>query len=239
MIYRGFRVRMGIHTGNPSCEEDPVTKRMDYFGPMVNRSARVEGVAHGGQIVLSSDVWEEVKDKTREFDDPEVTLLGDFKLKGLETETRLYQLLPPELTGRKFPKEEKPEDEREKKFKTLEQELEELKKENEALGSQFNAMRALFEEAKSKMVEFVDLLKESAGEDASLLEALDDLNKIVQQQEETKEQQKRVKKAAQEAAEVASAPSPDWELLQQKLDNLRAENEKLRVIIQRVSNPKG
>lgn len=39
-IYRGLRVRMGIHTGNPSAEPDPVTGRMDYFGPMVNRSAR-------------------------------------------------------------------------------------------------------------------------------------------------------------------------------------------------------
>lgn len=48
LLYRGLRVRMGLHCGNPSCEEDPTTGRMDYFGQMVNRAARVESVASGG-----------------------------------------------------------------------------------------------------------------------------------------------------------------------------------------------
>merc|ERR1711988_326259 len=34
LLYRGLRVRMGIHTGEPRCEPDPITGRMDYFGPM-------------------------------------------------------------------------------------------------------------------------------------------------------------------------------------------------------------
>src|SRR4029078_979255 len=40
-------VRMGIHTGETQ-ERDG-----DYFGPAVNRAARVMAVAHGGQIVCS------------------------------------------------------------------------------------------------------------------------------------------------------------------------------------------
>lgn len=28
IVYRGLRVRMGVHLGNPSCEVDPVTGRM-------------------------------------------------------------------------------------------------------------------------------------------------------------------------------------------------------------------
>jgi adenylate cyclase len=54
-IYRGLSVRMGIHWGKPVCEPDPITRRMDYFGPMVNRAARISAVADGGQISVSSD----------------------------------------------------------------------------------------------------------------------------------------------------------------------------------------
>lgn len=55
LMYRGLSVRMGIHWGSPFCETDPITRRMDYFGPMVNKAARVSAVADGGQITLSSD----------------------------------------------------------------------------------------------------------------------------------------------------------------------------------------
>ena len=61
VIFRGLSVRMGIHWGRPVCEPDPVTRRMDYFGPMVNRAARIEGVADGGQICVSSDFIQEVQ----------------------------------------------------------------------------------------------------------------------------------------------------------------------------------
>ena len=56
VLYRGLRVRMGVHYGEPRAERDPITTRMDYFGPMVNRSARVEGATHGGQIIVSQSV---------------------------------------------------------------------------------------------------------------------------------------------------------------------------------------
>jgi len=61
VIFRGLSVRMGIHWGRPVCEIDPVTRRMDYFGPMVNRAARIEGVADGGQICVSTDFIQEVQ----------------------------------------------------------------------------------------------------------------------------------------------------------------------------------
>ncbi|OCT53627.1 Adenylate cyclase [Cladophialophora carrionii] len=60
-IYRGLSVRMGIHWGRPVCEQDPITRRMDYFGPMVNKAARVSAVADGGQITVSSDFIAEVQ----------------------------------------------------------------------------------------------------------------------------------------------------------------------------------
>ncbi|GAM86594.1 hypothetical protein ANO11243_046080 [Dothideomycetidae sp. 11243] len=61
VIFRGLSVRMGIHWGRPVCEPDPITKRMDYFGPMVNRAARIESVADGGQITVSSDFIAEIQ----------------------------------------------------------------------------------------------------------------------------------------------------------------------------------
>ena len=60
-IYRGLSIRMGLHWGAPVCEVDPVTKRMDYFGPIVNRAARISGVADGGQVFVSADVISELK----------------------------------------------------------------------------------------------------------------------------------------------------------------------------------
>ncbi|KAL8930786.1 MAG: hypothetical protein Q9208_000327 [Pyrenodesmia sp. 3 TL-2023] len=60
IIYRGVSVRMGMHWGHPVCETDPITRRMDYFGPMVNRAARISGAADGGQIYVSSDFIAEI-----------------------------------------------------------------------------------------------------------------------------------------------------------------------------------
>lgn len=43
----GLRVRMAIHVGNPS------ERGGDYFGPEVNRVARLMSIGHGGQVLLS------------------------------------------------------------------------------------------------------------------------------------------------------------------------------------------
>ncbi|KAG1247649.1 hypothetical protein G6F68_014113 [Rhizopus microsporus] len=56
IIYRGLSVRMGIHLGTPVYERNPITKRMDYFGPVVNKASRICNAADGGQICVSSDV---------------------------------------------------------------------------------------------------------------------------------------------------------------------------------------
>jgi adenylate cyclase len=61
LLHRGLSVRMGCHWGTPVCEIDPITKRMDYFGPMMNRTSRISAVADGGQITISADVEAELK----------------------------------------------------------------------------------------------------------------------------------------------------------------------------------
>jgi adenylate cyclase len=60
LLARGLSVRMGLHWGAPLCEADFITHRMDYFGPVVNRSARISGSAKGGQLMISNDVIKEL-----------------------------------------------------------------------------------------------------------------------------------------------------------------------------------
>lgn len=71
-IWGGLRVRCGIHFGLPTCNVDPTTGRMDYLGsqfieivniegPVVNKASRVSQMAAGGQILVSTEFWDEVR----------------------------------------------------------------------------------------------------------------------------------------------------------------------------------
>ncbi|MDQ1355840.1 MAG: hypothetical protein QOG44_213 [Acidimicrobiaceae bacterium] len=79
-----IRVRMALHSGN--CEE----RGGDYFGPVVNRAARLEAVAHGGQLVVSRVTAELVGEGLPES----VSLrdLGDHRLKDLGRPERVFQV---------------------------------------------------------------------------------------------------------------------------------------------------
>src|SRR5262249_13843446 len=77
-----LRVRMGIHTG------DAAQRDGDYFGPAVNRAARVMAVAHGGQLVGSATTADIVSDH------PGMPLrdLGEHRLRDLLASQRIYQV---------------------------------------------------------------------------------------------------------------------------------------------------
>ncbi|MGA8532971.1 MAG: tetratricopeptide repeat protein [Candidatus Tumulicola sp.] len=89
-----LRVRMAINTGTAD-ERDG-----DYFGPALNRVARLLVLGHGGQVLLSRMAAELV----RENPPPGVTLtdLGEYVLKGLEEREHVFQLAAPDLQ-RDFP----------------------------------------------------------------------------------------------------------------------------------------
>lgn len=120
LIARGLSVRMGMHCGQPVCEIDPVTQRMDYFGPMVNRSARICGNAAGGQLMCSAYIIREINARIfesepwteySEFQPPSiidairrmgvvVIPKGEVKLKGLEVPEALSLVYPAGLEKR-------------------------------------------------------------------------------------------------------------------------------------------
>jgi class 3 adenylate cyclase len=89
-----LRVRMALHTGAAQ-ERDG-----DYFGPPVNRVARLLSAAHGGQVLLSLPAQELVRDRL-----PAGTSLRDLgahRLKDLFRPERVFQLLAPDLPS-EFP----------------------------------------------------------------------------------------------------------------------------------------
>ncbi|KAK7001988.1 adenylate cyclase [Favolaschia claudopus] len=120
LMYRGLSIRIGIHCGSPLCLTDPVTNRMDYFGILVTRAARIASVAAGGQIMFSADVLNELNarifqsDPAVEYPEPQpkeaidgirhlgpsVFRVGEIKLKGLEVPETLSFVLPSSLLGR-------------------------------------------------------------------------------------------------------------------------------------------
>ncbi|EFC41354.1 predicted protein [Naegleria gruberi] len=60
--WSGLRVRIGLHYGKGDCKWDKTMKRFDYFGTVVNKSARIEALAHGGQVLISEELLEVTKD---------------------------------------------------------------------------------------------------------------------------------------------------------------------------------
>ncbi len=55
-----IRIRMGLHTGTAEEREG------DYFGPTLNRAARVMGAAHGGEVLASTATMELVRALSRQ-----------------------------------------------------------------------------------------------------------------------------------------------------------------------------
>jgi class 3 adenylate cyclase len=53
VVFKGLRVRMGVHVGTPKTTSDPMTRRVGYTGPVVNLAAHITALAQGGQILMS------------------------------------------------------------------------------------------------------------------------------------------------------------------------------------------
>lgn len=89
-----IRVRMGLHTGRAQFRAG------DYYGPAVNRCARIRGLGHGGQVLLSAATEALVRNALPAASG--LRSLGAHRLKGLSEPEEVYQLCHPALPG-EFP----------------------------------------------------------------------------------------------------------------------------------------
>jgi predicted ATPase/class 3 adenylate cyclase len=86
-----IRVRVGVHAGETESRDG------DYFGPAMNRAARIMAAGHGGQVLLSAAVAALAVDDLPSG----ATLhdLGSHRLKDLTRPEHLYQLEAANLTA--------------------------------------------------------------------------------------------------------------------------------------------
>jgi predicted ATPase/class 3 adenylate cyclase len=89
-----LKVRMALHVGHAD-ERDG-----DYFGPTVNRVARLLAVGYGGQVLVSGAAADLVQDELP----AQATLrdLGAHRLKDLTQPEQIYQLVAPDLQQQFF-----------------------------------------------------------------------------------------------------------------------------------------
>jgi predicted ATPase/class 3 adenylate cyclase/Tfp pilus assembly protein PilF len=80
-----LHVRMALHTGEAQLRAN------DYFGPTLNRVARLLSLAYGDQILLSNTAQEMVSDELPE--DCHLRDLGSHTLKDLQKPENVYQLI--------------------------------------------------------------------------------------------------------------------------------------------------
>jgi hypothetical protein len=82
-------VRMALHTGTAE-ERDG-----DYYGPPLNRAARLLATGHGGQVLLSDVTAGLVRDDLQ--GDVQLLDLGEHRLKDLIRPERVFQVVAPGL----------------------------------------------------------------------------------------------------------------------------------------------
>lgn len=88
-------VRMALHTGEADFRDG------DYYGPDVNRCARLRAVARGGQTLLSGAVADVVRDALPEG--ASLHYMGEQRLRDITKPERVYQILHPNFVPASAP----------------------------------------------------------------------------------------------------------------------------------------
>jgi predicted ATPase/class 3 adenylate cyclase len=88
-------VRMGLHTGESQNRDG------DYYGPTLNRGARIMSIGHGGQILLSNQTALLVQPALPET--ANLINLGEHSLRDLTSPETIHQLAHPDLPEKSQP----------------------------------------------------------------------------------------------------------------------------------------
>ncbi len=94
-----IRVRVAVHTG------EAIERDGDYFGPAVNRSARLRSIARGGQVLVSRSTADLVADRLD--DGLELIDLGEHVLRGVTRPETVFAVVGPGVSERESPPPER------------------------------------------------------------------------------------------------------------------------------------
>jgi class 3 adenylate cyclase/tetratricopeptide (TPR) repeat protein len=137
-----LRVRMGIHTAEPTATED------GYYGLGVHRAARIMAAAHGGQVLVSLATSSLLEDA--ELQGGRLRDLGEHWLKDLDRPERIFQLdvaglksafPPPRAAGQSPPRAQLPTES-----------AEELLERSDALSTLAGSLAAVAQTGKGRLV---------------------------------------------------------------------------------------
>jgi len=92
--FENIAVRIGLHLGQIAVEDD---LQMDIFGRHVNRAARVEGLAAGGQVLVTYPVWDSAKGWLDSSSSIKCESHGGYQLKGIKEPIDIYEVYMPEF----------------------------------------------------------------------------------------------------------------------------------------------
>ena len=83
-------LKAGVHVG--ACLAVNLNDRLDFFGGAVNTAARVQGLSHGGDVVVTSEVFDEINSNIA---DAQIRLTESFhsQLRGLPAPIQVHRLV--------------------------------------------------------------------------------------------------------------------------------------------------
>eukprot|EP00899_Mesostigma_viride_P019263 jgi/Mesvir1/27338/Mv07153-RA.1 len=120
-VFRGLRLKIGMYMGLPTkCMPHGTTGRAAYFGPIVNRSARIATTAADGQTLCNVTMVQALHSGGYNLESQSLTFssLGHFPLKGLAETLELFQVSTPRTAVRLFPRTRGSKNSLDRKFST-------------------------------------------------------------------------------------------------------------------------